>query len=65
MQFKCYLRGDTDLDRERAGLRIGERLRRRGGGDRLGGLLARLSGDLKRKASASGAIHFHNLKYDF
>lgn len=47
MQFKCYLRGDTDLERKRAGLRIGERLRRQGGGDRLGRLLARLGGDLK------------------
>ena len=47
MQFKCYLRGDTDLEQERASLRIGDRLRRRGGGDRLGGLLARLGGDLK------------------
>lgn len=41
------LRGEADLERERAGLRTGERLRRRIGGDLLGGLLARLTaGDL-------------------
>lgn len=39
------LRGETDLDRDRTGLRIGERVRRRGGGDLLGGLLARLGGE--------------------
>lgn len=61
MQFRHYLRGDADLERERPSLRIGERLRRRGGGDLLGGLLTRLGGDLRiRKARASGAIHFHD-----
>lgn len=41
------LRGETDLERDRAGLLRGERLRRRIGGDLLGGLLALLAmGDL-------------------
>ena len=48
MQIKFYLRGEADLERERAGLRTGERLRRRGGGDLLGGLLTRLGGDLEQ-----------------
>ena len=39
-----YLRGEIDL--ERAGLRIGERLRLRLKGDLLGGLRARLGGEL-------------------
>lgn len=40
------LRGDIDLELERRGLLIGERLRcRGGGGDLLGGLLGRLGGD--------------------
>lgn len=44
-----YLRGDIDLELERRGLLIGERLRcRGGGGDLLGGLLGRLGGDLKQ-----------------
>lgn len=38
------LRGDTDLERERAGLRMGERVRLRSG-DLLGGLRALLGGD--------------------
>lgn len=43
-----YLRGEADIEREWAGLRTGERLRRRGGGDLLGGLRARLGGDLNK-----------------
>jgi len=39
-----YLRGENDLDRERADLRIGERVRLRPIGDLLGGLRARLGG---------------------
>lgn len=39
------LLGDIDLERERAGLRKGERLRLRIGGDLLGGLRALLGGD--------------------
>lgn len=42
-----YLRGEADIERERAGLRTGERLRRRGG-DLLGGLRARLGGELDK-----------------
>lgn len=38
------LRGEIDRERERRGRRRGERLRRRGGGDLLGGLLKRLGG---------------------
>lgn len=41
-----YLRGENDLERERADLRIGERLRLRPTGDLLGGLRARLGGEL-------------------
>lgn len=44
----CYLLGDVDLERERAGLRTGERLRLRLIGDRLGGLRARLGGELSK-----------------
>ena len=47
-----YLRGETDLERERAGLRIGERLQRRTGGDLLGGLRARLGGELDKRADS-------------
>lgn len=36
------LRGEIDLERERIGLRIGERVRLRGTGDLLSGLRARL-----------------------
>lgn len=43
-----YLRGESDLERDRPGLLRGERLRRRGGGDLLGGLLGRLGGDLEQ-----------------
>lgn len=47
-QFE-YLRGrEDDLERERTGLRIGERLRRRPMGDLLGGLRARLGGELHK-----------------
>lgn len=42
------LLGDTDLERERKGLRIGERLRLRSG-DLLGGLRARLGGERRLK----------------
>lgn len=38
-----------DLERDRAGLRIGERLRLRARGDLLGGLRARLGGELNGK----------------
>ena len=41
-----YLRGEIDLEREQAGLRIGERLRLRMKGGLLGGLRARLGGEL-------------------
>lgn len=47
-----YLRGENDLERERADLRIGERVRLRPIGDLLGGLRGRLGGDLE------GNIHF-------
>lgn len=43
---KTYLRGEMDLERERTGLRIGDRLRLRIG-DLLGGLRSLLGGDLK------------------
>lgn len=43
-----YLRGEIDLECERIGLRIGERVRLRGTGDLLGGLRARL-GELHKK----------------
>jgi len=39
-----YLRGEKDLDRERADLRTGVRVRLRPIGDLLGGLRARLGG---------------------
>lgn len=41
---RVYLRGEIDREREWRGRRRGERLRRRGGGDLLGGLLNRLGG---------------------
>jgi len=47
-----YLRGENDLERERADLRIGERVRLRPIGDLLGGLRGRLGGDLQEN------IHF-------
>lgn len=54
-----YLRGEKDLDRERADLRIGERERLRPIGDLLGGLRARLGGgDLEKKQN-----HFLKGKY--
>jgi len=50
--MKNYLRGEKDLDRERADLRIGERVRLRPIGDLLGGLRARLGGgDLEENIS--------------
>lgn len=45
---KYYLLGEIDLDRDLAGLRIGERLRLRSG-DLLGGLRGRLGGELRWK----------------
>lgn len=50
--FRRYLRGEIDLERERTGLRTGgERLRLRLTEDLLGigGLLARLGGELSEK----------------
>lgn len=50
--FVCYLRGENDLERERAGRRTGgERLLLRVTGDLLvgGGLLGRLRGELSEK----------------
>ena len=44
---RYYLLGDIDLERDRGGLRIGERLRLRLSGDLLGGLRGRLGGDLR------------------
>lgn len=41
-----HLLGDGDREGERAGLLIGERLRRRPTGDLLGGLRGRLGGEL-------------------
>lgn len=48
MPFIYYLLGEIDLEGERTGLRIGERerLRLRLKGDLLGGLRARLRGEL-------------------
>ena len=46
MVLTYYLLGEIDLERERTGLRIGERLRLRLKGDLLGGLRARLGGEL-------------------
>lgn len=43
------LRGEADLERERAILRTGERLRLRPTGDRLGGLRTRLGGGERRR----------------
>lgn len=48
-----YLRGEIDLERERIGLRIGERVRLRGIGDLLGGLRTRL-GELQMKLVLKG-----------
>lgn len=45
LDIQIYLRGESDLERERPGRRIGERLRLRCG-DLLGGLRARLAGEL-------------------
>ena len=50
-----HRRGETDLERERAGLRIGERLRRRRG-DRLGGLRALLGGELPKRENCFSMI---------
>lgn len=48
------LRGENDLEFERAGLRIGERLRLRPMGDLLGGLRARLGGGERRLGGGGG-----------
>lgn len=47
IKFMHYRLGEMDLDRERIGLLIGERLDRRPTGDLLGGLLARRGGELQ------------------
>lgn len=47
-KFMHYRLGEKDLDLDRIGLRIGERLDRRPTGDLLGGLLAR-RGELQTK----------------
>jgi hypothetical protein len=63
-RFRCqthYLLGEIDLERERRGRRGGERLKRRGGGGLLGGLLNRLGGgELQeglKKGMSTVAIH--------
>lgn len=47
MDMQQYLRGEKDLERDRADLRIGERLRLRPIGDLLEGLRARLGDELE------------------
>lgn len=56
-QHHRYLRAEIDLEGERINRRMGDLLRRRGGGSLLGGLLIRLGGVLQREGMVDKNIN--------